>query len=107
MPKPAQSPYAALNKRLTQITDRLAKLIEESDDPRAEMFLVGRMLLHADLSDYLPGPKTTPMTFAMTVIEDNPLMFQRVSEMNLILNLSQFETPEQLINALLPAGNLD
>lgn len=107
MSAPAQSPYVALNKRLTQITDRLAVLISESEDPKAEMFLVARMLAQAGLSDYQPGPKTSPQTFAQTVIEDNPMMFQRVSEMNLILRLSQFETAEQLTNALLPAGSLE
>lgn len=103
MSAPAQSPYVALNKRLTQITDRLAGLISESEDPKAEMALVARMLLEAGLSDYQPGPKTSPQAFAQTVIEDNPQMFQRVSELNRILRLSQFETAEQLTNALLPA----
>ena len=107
MPARAQSPYAALNKRLTQITDRLAVLISESEDPKAEMFLVARMLFDAGLSDYQPGPKTSPQAFAQTVIEDNPQMFQRVSELNQILRLSQFETAEQLTNALLPAGSLE
>ena len=99
------SAHKALKKRLSVIADNLTSLIEESEDPKEEMDLVARMLGDAGLSDYRAGPKTSPRMFAETVIAENPLMYETVQDMRIVLRLKAIETPEQLINRLLPANH--
>ena len=91
-----------------QIADRLAQLISEAENPRAEMLAVSKQLLDADLANYRPALKESPREFAANVIEENPLMLETLAGHRAYLNdmnLPEFETAEQLINSLLPASS--
>lgn len=89
-----------------QLTERLAQLIEESDNPLQEMQSVSSQLLEADLGNLNPGPKTSPRAFAAAAIEDNPQLREVLATHRVYLSsLDSLETPEQLINRLLPASS--
>lgn len=91
-----------------RLSDRLAELIEESDEPMAEMQMASAKLLENDLANYLPNAKTSPRSFAAAVIEDNPQMREHLAGHRVYLNdldLSAIETPEQLVNLLLPGSS--
>jgi hypothetical protein len=83
----------------------LARLIETSDAPRDEMELVSQMLFDAGGMNWRAGPRTSPLDFAMAIFE-NPGVVEAMEACRVIIeDPSALETPEQLINSLLPASS--
>ena len=87
------------------LEDRLAVLISESENPTAEMQMVSKMLLDADLMNWLPSKGTSPQQFAATVFEDSDLRSELATGRVYLTDPDAYETAEQLINSLLPASS--
>jgi len=93
---------------LSSLASRLQKLIAESENPHQEMERASLRLLEYDLLNWTPGPKTTPFQFAMTAIEENPLMFDHIGMIEYEILPEHLESVDELISAILPgAGGLD
>ena len=88
--------------KLDQLSDRLAELLRQEENPQATMQALSRRLLEEGLSQHSPGPKESPQQFAQTVIRENPQMWDEVASLPLP-NLSAIESAEALINRLLPS----
>lgn len=89
-----------------RLTDRLATLILESESPQQAMREVVSQLGEAGMGDHLPGNPQDARELAEAAIGQNyqlreGLPLHRVS----LTDLDRFETPEQLINSLLPASS--
>jgi hypothetical protein len=90
------------------LTGRLARLIAQSENPHQEMENTSLRLLEHDLMNWTPGPETTPMQFALTAIEENPLMPDHLRTLEHELRPELMESVDELISAILPAaGNLE
>lgn len=86
----------------------MLQLIEESENPAAEMQLVSSLLVESDLSSHVPRAGETPREFVREVIADNQDLEPSLAMLRVSLNpldLSEIETPEQLVNRMLPASS--
>lgn len=98
--------YALLNQELNKVTDRLAALLAEEDDPGEAMVAAAEQLAENGVANLSVGPRTTPAEFAAQAVRDNPLMMQHLQEtQRRVEPLSRFETAEELIQFLLPSSD--
>mgnify|MGYP001608314107 FL=1 len=94
----------AIDKQLVALSRRLAELLAEAEDPRAEMEQASARLLEAGVAD-VPPWEMTPREFAQAVIEDNPQMLQHLEETDRNVEpLSRFETADELVTFLIPSS---
>jgi len=96
---------------LNQVATRLAQLLRESDDPAADRAEVKAMLREANLlyeGDVPYADETNPMSFALAYVEDNPLLYDAVDNLQHTFDPSAIETVTELIGDILPPyGRLD
>jgi hypothetical protein len=88
------------------LSSRMIELIQESENPTAEMQMLSTMLDEAGMGLYPFRQGMTPADFAVMSIEENPDLADHLAMRPVSLsNLSGYETPEQLLNRLLPASS--
>lgn len=87
--------------KLEQLSARLLELLKDEPDPKATMQRLARRLRDADMTQYEPKETDDPQTFVMTLLEDNPQIWDEVAEMPLP-NLAAIETADELIGYLMP-----
>ena len=96
---------------LNQVAIRLVELLRESPDPASDRAEVKAMLREADLlyEGNVPYPdETNPMSFALAYIEDNPLLYDAVDNLQHRFDPSMIESVTELISNILPPyGRLD
>lgn len=88
------------------LSGRMIELLQESENPRAEMRMLSEMLDAAGMGLYPVRPETTPLQFALEAIEENPDLIESLAERRgFLTDLSGYETTEQLLNSVLPASS--
>lgn len=91
---------------LDALSDRLATLITESDNPKEEMREIERRLMEADLLQYVPPGSVSPTEFANVVVRDNPQLMDLMPDHGVMVDDPQaIESPDELISLLLPASS--
>lgn len=90
-------------QRLRAISARIEVLLRRSRDPQGEMREAAHRLLESGLSDFQPDQKTGPAEFAANAIENNPLMYQRVSEMVIDFHPQLIDSLDEMVSLLLPS----
>lgn len=92
-------------QQLHKISTRAIKLLNRSRDPQGDMREAAHRLNEAGLSDFQTGPETSPAEFAGATIEDNPLMYDRISNMRTSFHPEIVESLDELISLLLPSDS--
>ena len=87
---------------IERLTNRLTQLIAGSDDPYEMMNYASLRLLEYDLLNWTPSPKTTPLQFALTAIEENPLMPDHLRTIEYEIRPERMESVDELITSILP-----
>jgi len=88
------------------LSSRMTELIQESENPTAEMRMLSTMLDQAGMGLYPFRQGMTPADFSVMSIEENPDLVEHLAMHRVHQNdLSAYETPEQLMNSLLPASS--
>jgi len=95
-------------KLLSAVTTRLAQLLRESEDQKADRHLAEAMLREAGLYEGIPRDRWSPYQFAADLIEDNPLLFDVIGDVRTIYDPANIETVEDLILHAIPSdGHLE
>ena len=83
---------------LNQVANRLSELLRESDDPVADRAEVVAMLQNNDLLDFVTArsalKQANPISFALAVLEENPLLFDAVDNLQSEFDPKEIETSD-------------
>lgn len=97
------NPWRNRREKLDAIANRLEQLLSQSENPRAEMIAIEKMLSDADLANWSVPLGTTPMQFAQTMIAENPQLYDVIDETRTEFRPELIETAEELINHIVPS----
>lgn len=90
-------------QRLASLSSQLARLLRQSENPRAEMSEIETLMFRAGLLQWASGPKVSPEQFASAVLEDNPMMFEAIGDVPTEFRPESAQSARELVNLILPA----
>ena len=90
-------------RMIERVTDRLASLWLQSKDPQEQMQWASNRMVEWSLSLEQPEPGQSPQAFARVLIADNPVMVEHLKSIRVELRPEYVETPEELVEMLLPS----